>query len=568
LPNKHTFPQIRLPSPILSLSGDGQGGVYAGGTGGVAHFHPEQGWTPMISGLPLSGVSGFAASDDWLFAGGVEGLARWSRRDGGWQITPIEGEGRSIAAVALSPNFANDKSALAASLESGIFRSEDAGASWHPSNFGLQNFEVTSLLWASGENVLAGTASGIYRSPNGGRAWRAVDSTAGIPIAALVALPSGGVLALTDDGGLLTSPDGARWQPLDTNLPDDAIPTACLAYGDTLLLGTSVGLFASADGTTWQPIIDAPIFALAVSGALVYAGTGTGLIASSDGGQTWQDAPLSPLHDLRYLTAARGNVIVSGGYSVALRARADHPWIPLLQLPLPLSLLKADAGGRLFASGVDGLFVSDDAGDHWQQVLNGEQGHLAHLAIRSDGRGWGASADSRRLLRTIDGGLHWEVAASPLGADHLVALQAADSLLFAATYSPNQQIARLWHSADGEKWSRGAEARTGWSVVATAPNPPMVALGNTILAQNAEGEWNPAQMPADAGLVRRFAASGDVLLALTTRGILISRDHAASFAPLDGIDLPNDQMMDIALDGSTLYTLSVDGWVHAFDLST
>jgi photosystem II stability/assembly factor-like uncharacterized protein len=566
--NKHTFPQIRLPSPILALAGDGHGGgVYAGGTGGVAHFAPDAGWTPLISGLPLSGISAFAASDDWLFAGGVEGLARHSQA--GWQLTSIEGEGRSIAALALSPIFEQERAALAGSLENGIFRSEDAGASWHPSNFGLQNFEVTSLLWASGDTVVAGTANGIYRSPNGGRAWRVVESTVGMSIAALIALPDGGTLAITDDTRLLTSPDGARWQPLDSNLPADAIPTACCAYADRLFLGTGAGLFTSVDGgSAWQPILDAPIFALVASGALLYAGTGTGLIASSNDGQTWGEAPLSPLHDLRHLTVARGQIIVSGGYSVALRASANSGWEPLLNVPLPLSLLKSDAGGRLFASGVDGLFLSDDAGETLKQVLNGEKGHLSQLALRPDGRGWGASADSRRLLRTSDGGLHWEVAASPLGADRLVSLEAAEDMLFAATYSPHQQIARLWNSADGATWNRGAEARTGWSVVATAPRPPMVALGSTILAQAADGSWQQARLPADAGLVRRFAVSGDTLLALTTRGILISRDRAASFDPLVGIDLPNDQMMDIALDTDTLYTLSVDGWVHAFDLST
>lgn len=567
--DKQIFPRIQLPSPILALAGDGQGSVWAGGTGGVAYFDPQQGWTPLISGLPLSAVSGLAAAGEWLFAGGAEGLARYSVSAANWQTPQVEGESRSIAALAVSPDFGSDQSVLAASLESGIFRSEDAGATWHSSNFGLHNFEVTALAWAGSGLVIAGTAGGIFRSPNGGRAWRVVDSTAGTPIAAVVSLAESRFLAVTDDGVLLTSGDnGASWQPLESNLPDDIMPTACYVFGGLILLGTSGGLFASLDGGRgWQPVVADAVLALGVSGGLLYAGTGRGLLGSEDGGQTWHELPLSPLHDLRRIQRVNGQIIVSGGYSVTVRARADHTWQPLLQVPLPLSLLKVH-GTRLFASGPDGLFISDDAGDSWQHVLGAQQGHLAYLALLDDGRGWGISADSAHLLRTTDGGLRWEIAHSPLGADRVVALEASADLVFAATYSTTQQIARLWYSQDdGVKWNRGAEAKTRWGVVATLPQPPMVSLGNAILAQGADASWQTAQMPPDGGLVRRVVASGSRILALTTSGVQVSLDNAVSFAPLEGVDLPTDQMMDIALDGETLYVLSVGGLVSAFDLS-
>jgi photosystem II stability/assembly factor-like uncharacterized protein len=346
------------------------------------------------------------------------------------------------------------------------------------------------------------------------------------------------------------------------------MPTACYAFGGLVLLGTSGGLFASLDGGRgWQPVVADAVLALGASGGMLYVGTGRGLLGSEDGGQTWHELPLSPLHDLRRIHVVNGQVIVSGGYSVTLRARADRTWQPLLQVPLPLSLLKVH-GTRLFASGPDGLFISDDAGDTWQQVLGAQQGHLAYLAIRDDGRGWGISADSARLLRTTDGGLRWEIAHSPLGADRVVALEASADLVFAATYSATQQIARLWYSTDdGVKWNRGAEAKTRWAGVATFSQPPIVSLGGAILAQGADASWQPAHMPPDAGLVRRIVASGARMLALTTGGVIVSRDNAASFESLDGIDLPTDQIMDIAIDGETLYVLSVDGLVCSFDLS-
>jgi photosystem II stability/assembly factor-like uncharacterized protein len=228
-----------------------------------------------------------------------------------------------------------------------------------------------------------------------------------------------------------------------------------------------------------------------------------------------------------------------------------------------------DDRGSLFASGPDGLFLSDDAGDHWHQVLAGEQGHLRRLAIREDGMGWATSNDSTRLLRTRDGGESWEIASSPLGVDSLVALEAAPELVFAATYSPIQQIARLWYSTDeGRQWHRGAEARTAWPMIATFPQPPMVSLGGTILAQQGDGTWQSANILVDdSPAIRHIVGHDGLLLALTTNGILVSLDNAASFEWLNGIDLPADQIMDVALDGMTLYVLAVGGQVCSFELS-
>jgi photosystem II stability/assembly factor-like uncharacterized protein len=571
LRSEQVLASIYLPSPVLSLAGDGQGGVWAGGIGGVAHYAPREGWTPLISGLPLSGVSGLATTGGWLFAGGVEGLARSVNGGAVWQQSRVEGKGSSIAAIAPSPSFEQDNAALAATLEGGILRTEDAGHTWHASNFGLRSFEVTALAWLDADHVLAGTANGIFRSPNGGRAWRAVDETEGMSIAAVVALPDGSALATSDDGRLLRSSDtSAQWSILEVDLPAGIVPTALCASGPFLLLGTiNSGIHRSVDGGwTWSQAADDAIFALATSQNALYAGTGTGLMISLDGGTSWEELPPTPLHDLRRIHIVQGRVLVSGRYSITLRYDPAGSWEPLTGAPLPLAAMVVDPQGRLFASGPDGLFVSDDAGDHWYPVLTGEQGHLGLVTFGHNGMGWAASADSTRLLRTSDGGLNWEFSSSPLGVDPLVALEAAPDLVFAATYSSIQQIARLWYSTDGGiKWHRGAEARTAWPVVATYPQPPMVSLGDTIFAQQADGTWQTARLPDEAGLaVRRIIGGDGLILALMADGILVSVDNAASFEWLEGVDLPPDQIMDIALDGMRLYVLIVGGQVYQFEL--
>jgi photosystem II stability/assembly factor-like uncharacterized protein len=563
--NKTELPQITLLSPILSLVGDGKGGVWAGGIGGVAHFAPDTGWTPLISGLPLTGVSALSTTDNWLFAGGVEGLSRTPIDSIGWQLARIEGKGKSITAIAVSPDFAQDNTILAATLEGGILRTEDAGVIWRSANFGLQNFEIICLVW-QGQQVLAGTTYGLYRSPNGGRAWRLVDETMSISFAALIALPDDKLLAATDDGVLLHSDES--WTEWKSNLPDDVVITALGSIGvNGLLLGTSnAGLWHSIDkGRKWKQVANEPIFCIQSSEKIHYAGTATGLIGSLDNGKTWEHLVLAPLHDLRRIQLLNGKITVSGGFSVTLQYDA-HEWQPLPNVPLPLSLLTHNRQGRLLASGADGLFISDD-GKNWQQVLSSAQGRISHITFRDNGHGWAFSADSSRILRTNDAGITWEIAASPLGTDNVVALESSPDLVFVATYNPLQQTARLWYSTDdGNKWLRGAEAKTTWSIVATYHNPPMIALGNTILAQQ-DDKWQAAQLPADKDFgIRRILGQGGLLLVLTTKGFLVSRDNAHSFDWLEGVDLPVDQMMDFAVDESQMVVLSVDGRVCAFEL--
>ena len=66
---------------------------------------------------------------------------------------------KGITALAIDP--ANPKTLYTATIGRGIFRSTDAGSSWHPFNAGLAVLDVTSLaIDATGRTLYAGTAGG------------------------------------------------------------------------------------------------------------------------------------------------------------------------------------------------------------------------------------------------------------------------------------------------------------------------------------------------------------------------------------------------------------------------
>ncbi|HLV37540.1 MAG TPA: hypothetical protein VKY59_20650, partial [Spirillospora sp.] len=288
---------LTLPAPVLSLLPQANGGLWAGGMGGVAACENDQ-WTAHIAGLPISGVAALAAAGKWLFAGGGEGIARSA--DGGltWQPGVIHGVSASISAIAVSPDFDRDSSVLAATLAGGVLRSEDAGQSWTAANFGLSDTEITALLWPQTDLVLAAAAHGIYRSPNGGRAWRQTAGTEGQAVAALARLRDGRFLAAVEGGALLVSQDGADWAALPNDLPAGIEPAAlCVLPDGSLLLGAlDAGIFRSDDdGTGWTQVHAEGVFSLAESAGRVYAGTGTDLLASDDGGWHFAAQPRPPL---------------------------------------------------------------------------------------------------------------------------------------------------------------------------------------------------------------------------------------------------------------------------------
>jgi photosystem II stability/assembly factor-like uncharacterized protein len=558
---QHLSP-ILLPSPILALA-SGPDGLWAGGLGGVAWYSHEGEWQPRLSGLPLTVITALTYAGGWLLAGGVEGLAR--SPDGGltWQLAKTQDATR-FAAIVTSPRFLEDTTALAATASDGILRSTDAGLTWTPVNFGLQDFEMTSLAWGPDDNVLAGTVGGIYRSPNGGRAWRTTAGSEELPIAALAYLPDNIVLAALEEGGLLRSTDGGVHWSAFGSLPQDILAAALqVTPAGSLLLGTfSHGLLRSVDGgQTWAQVADEVILSLTVGPETLYAGMDHGLLTSLNDGATWQPVSSPPLHDLRRLFVTGSNLLVAGPHSGVMRYQTASEWARLQDVPLPLTALSVAPSGDLFAAGPDGLVRSSDGGESWQVVWSGGAEPLDHLTFGANGLGWAGSSGGTHLLQTRDGGLTWEQREAPFGTLKLAALQAAPGLVIAVTYDPLQHMAQPWRLLAGEPtWQRGTPVRTLWPLVATFDHPPLFSLGSTLYIQRTDGLWEETPSGALAGSVRRIVGNGRDLLAFTTTGVYHSADQGAIWTRADD-DLPIEQVMDIALMNEIVYVLLAGGHV-------
>jgi hypothetical protein len=232
-----------------------------------------------------------AAAGARLLVGGAPlGLAYTARADTGegWQAAWLDGVTSAVVSLAADPREAESGVLLAGTAGDGVLRSEDHGATWTVCNFGLEDFEVLCLGWAPPmppgqwprrEVVFAGTAGGLYRSPNGGRGWRRCAGIAGAVLSVAAAHDvhtSGAVLAGTEERGLWRSRDGGHSFAPVAGTP--ATVNAVLATPGGWLLSDLDGIWRSNDGETWSLVAGAePALCLITDGGQVIAGGAAGI---------------------------------------------------------------------------------------------------------------------------------------------------------------------------------------------------------------------------------------------------------------------------------------------------
>jgi photosystem II stability/assembly factor-like uncharacterized protein len=224
----------------------------------------------LSQGVPLA-VQLVAFSPDFehdrtIYATAHGGVLR--SIDGGetWHTQILTAPPPFAAALVISPNYALDGKAFCATVEDGVFCTGDRGGHWAAWNFGLLDLHVLSLAisprFSTDEIIIAGTESGIYRSKNGGRAWRPIDLPSDADIVTSLAFASDArrLFAGTTNGNLLRSTDlGATWTVLSQF--DDGIDQITVSpdfehTGKVLALSDSTLYISETAGEGWKAYHD------------------------------------------------------------------------------------------------------------------------------------------------------------------------------------------------------------------------------------------------------------------------------------------------------------------------
>jgi len=296
-----------------------------------------------------------------LFVAGIVG-------DRDYQLDLVGFERSDVGAIR-SPVVASREGRLfVATTRSGVWRSDDLGASWQEANRGLVSKEVWALQQhpTSGE-IYAGTGPvGVYKSEDASGSW--------VEFEALRAMPS------RADWFLHMAPFYAR------------VRSIAIAEAEPVVVcGIEEGWIVRTDdrGETWHSEregLGGDVHMVAICPgdiAVVFAATGTGMFRSSDGGRTF--ARCDDV-DRPYVT----HVLTHPERPGMVFAVASHN--------LPRFWRRSEGAGTAF-------YLSHDYGKSWSRL---ERGYPDFIAAGAHAATWAIQDPDLLLVGLTDGSI-WRI---------------------------------------------------------------------------------------------------------------------------------------------------------------
>ncbi|GAB4217001.1 MAG: hypothetical protein OHK0022_58830 [Roseiflexaceae bacterium] len=197
--------------------------------------------------------------------------------------------------------------------------------------------ELVRAVWASAQEplkVLAGTATGVYRSEDGGRTWEAGLSHSVAALAGDRAAPATAYLSTLAGDLYRTDDTGLTW------------------------VRAEPGAWTAAPGF---PAVDS------ADPLRVYLATGAHVWSSGDGGASWETYGTELPAELRGLLAAPGQPGVLYALADALYrcGHAADSWEHLTSLAGDLVAMLGGKTPALLLGGADGISRSEDEGGSW-----------------------------------------------------------------------------------------------------------------------------------------------------------------------------------------------------------
>jgi photosystem II stability/assembly factor-like uncharacterized protein len=295
-------------------------------------------------------------------------------------------EGTAPRCLAADP--AHPERVWCGTVGAGVWRSDDAGASWRSAGEALSGLDVSALAVGPGEDVVyAGIdPSAMWRSEDAGRRWERLAAMNRLPSAPTWSFPprpdTSHVRWITLDpaapdrlyvcieaGALVHSSDGG--QTWTDRVPDGPRDTHTLAAHP----GAPGRLYSAAGDGIWRP--------------------GHGYSESHDGGDTWTRPDEGIQHHYLF-----GLAVDPGDPDTVVISAADSPMT---------------AHDPRVA---DSTIYRRHGRERWRQVHEGlpePEGTVRPLlAANVEERGVFYAASNRGVFRSADGGVSWEPVLAPL----------------------------------------------------------------------------------------------------------------------------------------------------------
>ena len=481
-----------------------------------------------------------------------------------------------------------------ASKNSALYRSRDAGATWHFLRQGAG-------IHTAGPGIVYATIGrrgsrrdAIARSTDGGATWqRVLDGNWSLTVDPTRA---GTVWAVGERGLRVTRDGGATWRvagrPPARNLGSVIVDPR--RPGTGYVSAWKKGVFRTSDGgRTWRPFGAGLTGLLAIDPqepATVYAGDGFGVVRTTDAGRTWRRADkgiaASTLNAVATAPSDPETLYAGSSYGLSRSDDGGRSWKGLRTDGVSAIAVDPRDSRHVLVGGFGGIVASRDGGVTWTKTRGGAADDAREIVFDPlDPRrvyavlmSYAPTTGGPGMVRSTDGGATWQQTASGFLPITIAVDHAAPATVYAwgLTAGGGKGIAR---SVDGgASWETLLDVPGGRQVDVLVVDPSdaktLYALTDSTgfttsvrLAKTVDGGAHWTRLPAD----RRFVGAdlvvdprrGQTLYAATERaGVLRSTDGGASWQPF-GKGLPTLSVEVLAFDatGTTLYAGTNGGGV-------
>jgi photosystem II stability/assembly factor-like uncharacterized protein len=524
---------------------------------------------------------------DHIFLGTSTGTL-FSSTDGGhsWARFAHLGSGDDyvIDHLAIDPQSPSKMYAAAWSVENqqsgDMFRSDDAGKTWEtiPGMHG-KSIRAMAIAPSDSKTLVAGALDGVYRSSDAGKNWQKISSVSqdihNIESIAIDPKDPSVVYAGTWHLAWKTTDAGATWHHINKGMIEDSDVFSIIVDSSNpsvVFASACSGIYKSQNaGDSFQKIQGIPFSARRTrvlkqdpsNPAIVYAGTTEGLWKTADAGKTWSrvsnpdvvvnDVMVDPRHSQRVMLATdRAGVLASDDGAQSFLT-SNHGYTHRYVTSM---LADKNDANTLFVGVVNdremgGVFVSQDAGQHWLQKSKGLDGRDV-FALQQASNGDLVAGTNRGMFMLGRNASEW----SPI----------------------NNVINRTASLHSAKKGAKSAKTEVHSILTARVneieitPTTWMAATSAGLFTSSNQGKsWSGGPVMGKQDFVS-VQAAGKLIAVATRSNVLVSKDSGATWqdsslssyvSGIRGVTITTDgQIMVAAREGAFRSPNAGSGWEH------
>jgi len=449
--------------------------VFAGTAEGIYKSTDNGGhWVFVATGIQNYSFIKFAISGSSIFAasnvGGIfistNGGNNWSQVNNGLGSTSVV----SIASAG-SVIFA---------ASNGMYKSTNNGANWILADNGLFNWYTNYSIGVNGNSVFTGTFwQGIYRTLDYGATWTFASNGFKAALINDGALESVGSTLYTGanyQGFFVSQNNGDTWTQFFPEMNVNCFASAgnyrFVGSSSNRINGNAHVLKSTDNGITWDDFgisLAQYVSCLLIKDNYIFAGLSNGgIFRTTLDSPNWEQVAGVPLVFTTRDLILSGNIILAGIGTGVLRSTDNgNTWDTTgsYALTAPVFVLH---NGNTYAAGTEGIFKSSDNGSSWTKVFNGTSFGLVNSLV-SYSQFIFAGGDKGIFMSSNNGATWVDKNQGFASIPTVSALTISNGYLFAGTYS--QSVWRRQISDIINVNNISSEIPSGYSLEQNYPNP-------------------------------------------------------------------------------------------------